>query len=179
MNFNENIDKSQLIDIRTNQDEDYQQGGTGTPTKMNKFNMLRNLSKINKFKDDTMYVNTNNTNNEEKKRSNYSPENIKEEVYKKGMKNVIQTTNFLKNRESSHQFKDRKVSPQNIVKESIKSYIKRSKDGGNKLENSTNFDYNIVNDKSNELNRPTSSKQIQINNEARKSNITLLLYFNI
>jgi len=70
--------------------------------KMNKLNMLRNLSKINKEKND-VYVS-------------------KDDIYKRGIGNVLKLSNFMKKRATSSS-RDRKTSPNNIIKESIKSYV--------------------------------------------------------
>jgi hypothetical protein len=87
-------------------------------SKMNKLNMLRNLSKINK-----------------EKRAEDNPnvvlsDNMKDEIYKRGIGNVLKLSNFLKNRKENNSpvipQPSRKMSPTSMVKESIKHYIKNN-----------------------------------------------------
>jgi hypothetical protein len=65
--------------------------------KMNKLNMLRNLSKLNKEK--------------------------KDDVYKKGIGSSLRTSKFMNDRVRASSTRERKMSPNNAVKESIKNYI--------------------------------------------------------
>ncbi len=160
------MDKNQLIDYVTNEENDIAE--SGGMKGMNKFNMLRNLSKMNKLKEDPDTPSqTNHPVPVEERRRSYSPDIMKEEIYKKGISNVLKGSSF-KNRDSSHQLRERKVSPQNIVKESIKNYIKGPQ--GTKLETSTNFDYKPI--PKDELMRPVSSKNFNVN-ETRQSIQTL------
>jgi hypothetical protein len=78
---------------------------------MNKLNMLRNLSKMNK----------------EKRDENVASDNMKDEIYKRGIGNVLKLSNFLKNKKdnaTANPLPARKMSPTSMVKESIKNYIK-------------------------------------------------------
>jgi hypothetical protein len=58
-------------------------------TKLNKLNLLRNLSKMNKDKDKGTYTKT------------FSPDKIREEIYTKGIGSMIKTEKFLSNRANS------------------------------------------------------------------------------
>ena len=100
---------------------------------MNKLNILRNLSKLNKH---------------ENKRISYSPGIIKEEICKKGIGNVLKISNLLKNfqkekltinpNRSKSNPKSFKISPpKNKLIESVENYLKNSKSGN--LENSKNL----------------------------------------
>lgn len=103
--------------------------------KMDKLNLLRNLSKINKNNSFT------NLNIGEINKNNSDPytiltENFKEEIYKKGIGNVMKLSNFIKNKNNqdfrplsslSNLNRSKKtLTPVKQVKEDINNYLKRS-----------------------------------------------------
>ena len=115
-NLEEKLKKEKEQDINNlkyNKDTDLIQG------KMNKLNILRNLSKLNKH---------------ENKRISYSPGIIKEEICKKGIGNVLKISNLLKNfqkekltinpNRSKSNPKSFKISPpKNKLIESVENYL--------------------------------------------------------
>jgi hypothetical protein len=83
--------------------------------KVNKLNMLRNLSKLNKEKNDGIVVGNDNLQ--------------KDEIYKRGIGNVLKLSNFLKNKKENaiaNPLPPRRMSPTSMVKESIKNYIRNN-----------------------------------------------------
>ena len=79
---------------------------TSSSNKLSKLNLLRNLSKINKTQD-------------------HSPENLKDEIYNKGIGNVMKTANFMKSRGEGN-LKKYKISSNNSPRtsEGWRSFIK-------------------------------------------------------
>ena len=92
--------------------------------KMDKLNFLRNLAKRAKIE------------NQKIDYDSQLPEKMKEEVYKKGISNILNFSKFLKNRlqtKESAEFKNEEVSPnkrkikKNKMKNEIRDYLKHSK----------------------------------------------------
>ena len=92
--------------------------------KMDKLNFLRNLAKRAKIE------------NQKIDYDSQLPEKMKEEVYKKGISNILNFSKFLKNRlqtKESAEFKKEEVSPnkrkvkKNKMKNEIRDYLKHSK----------------------------------------------------
>lgn len=103
--------------------------------KMDRLNLLRNLSKINK---NNSYTNLNIGEINKKNSDPYTilTENFKEEIYKKGIGNVMKLSNFIKNKNNqdfrpssslSNLYRSKKtLTPVKQVKEDINNYLKRS-----------------------------------------------------
>ena len=97
--------------------------------KMDKLNFLRNLAKRAKIE------------NQKIDYDSQLPEKMKEEVYKKGISNILNFSRFLKNRlqtKESNEFKEKEISPRkkskskskskkNKFQKEIKDYLKNSK----------------------------------------------------
>jgi len=94
--------------------------------KMDKFNLLRNLSKMSKKSEENK--NQNNT-------FNYLTENLKDEIYKKGIGSVLKLSNYLKNKDnynsgdlknSVSNKRNMNKSPTQKVNDKIKDFLRKS-----------------------------------------------------
>ena len=130
--------------------------------KMDKLNFLRNLAKRAKIE------------NQKIDYDSQLPEKMKEEVYKKGISNILNFSKFLKNRlqtKESAEFKNEEVSPnkrkikKNKMKNEIRDYLKHSKqvkkyDSIKKMEH----DNIISKDKSYNINNMNNNNNIENDN---------------
>ena len=130
--------------------------------KMDKLNFLRNLAKRAKIE------------NQKIDYDSQLPEKMKEEVYKKGISNILNFSKFLKNRlqtKESAEFKNEEVSPnkrkikKNKMKNEIRDYLKHSKqvkkyDSIKKMEH----DNIISKDKSYNINNMNNNSNIENDN---------------
>ena len=130
--------------------------------KMDKLNFLRNLAKRAKIE------------NQKIDYDSQLPEKMKEEVYKKGISNILNFSKFLKNRlqtKESAEFKNEEVSPnkrkikKNKMKNEIRDYLKHSKqvkkyDSIKKMEH----DNIISKDKSYNINNINNNNNIENDN---------------
>ena len=130
--------------------------------KMDKLNFLRNLAKRAKIE------------NQKIDYDSQLPEKMKEEVYKKGISNILNFSKFLKNRlqtKESAEFKNEEISPnkrkikKNKMKNEIRDYLKHSKqvkkyDSIKKMEH----DNIISKDKSYNINNMNNNNNIENDN---------------
>jgi hypothetical protein len=103
--------------------------------KMDKLNLLRNLSKMNK-NNSFSNLKASEINKRDSDPYTVLTENFKEEIYKKGIGNVLKLSNFIKNKNNqdlrpssslSNLNRNKKsLSPAKQVKEDINNYLKRS-----------------------------------------------------
>ena len=165
-------------------------GGFGAVVrKMDKLNFLRNLAKRAKIE------------NQKIDYDSQLPEKMKEEVYKKGISNILNFSKFLKHRmltKESAEFKKEDISPnkkkskKNKMKNEIKDYLKHSKqvkkyDSIKKMEhdniiskdkdninniNDINNNNNIIKEEENESNfNINENNNINIDNNENNNNI--------
>lgn len=158
------------IEDLTKQTKNY--NGQEFNKKMDRLTMLRNLSKMNK--------------NEERKIDNdpynYLKENLKDEIYKKGIGNVLKLSNFLKNKNDQnhiHEMKNsggmknynksrKNLSPSNLVKEEIKDYLRRSQ----QVKKYNSIDANLVGvDEEEPKNQLNEKNYDKINNQGEVDNL--------
>ena len=113
---------NETINEKVNNDKN--NGFSTVVRKMDKLNFLRNLAKRAKIE------------NQKIDYDSQLPEKMKEEVYKKGISNILNFSKFLKNRlqtKESAEFKKEEVSPnkrkgkKNKMKNEIRDYLKHSK----------------------------------------------------
>ena len=118
----EEEEDNETINEKVNNDKN--NGFSTVVRKMDKLNFLRNLAKRAKIE------------NQKIDYDSQLPEKMKEEVYKKGISNILNFSKFLKNRlqtKESAEFKKEEVSPnkrkvkKNKMKNEIRDYLKHSK----------------------------------------------------
>ena len=118
INDNDNLEENEII---TNENNNYNiknKNFGNIVRKMDKLNFLRNLAKRAKIE------------NQKIDYDSQLPEKMKEEVYKKGISNILNFSKFLKNRlqmKESNEFKENEVSPKNRSKSKSKSKNKKNK----------------------------------------------------
>ena len=151
----EEEEDNETINEKVNNDKN--NGFSTVVRKMDKLNFLRNLAKRAKIE------------NQKIDYDSQLPEKMKEEVYKKGISNILNFSKFLKNRlqtKESAEFKKEEVSPnkrkvkKNKMKNEIRDYLKHSKqvkkyDSIKKMEHdniiSKDKNYNIINNNINNI----------------------------
>ena len=128
------------LDLDKNNYYDQNKEGGNYVKKMDKLNFLRNLAKMAKIENDKVDLNT------------QLPETMKEQVYEKGIGNVLQFSNFLSKVNNKNENNLMKNPPNKNHKMEIEEYIKNSKqvkryNAYKNEENNLNVnDYNIKED---------------------------------
>jgi len=153
---------SEWNSLKSNKNEPQDPSNNKYADRSNKLNLLRSMSKLNKAKC-------------------ISPDNIKSEIYNKGIGVLMKTTNFLTNRESSsskfssNSKLSRSISMKKNKTDSFKNFIKEIKtvNAINKVTNKFQifFKENENVKVNNDLNEHADEKKDQIFQQTRKKSI--------